>query len=84
MTEITATEADARGLSALLDEIERSGETFVITRNGRRIATVNPASSGSGKTLKEIMRRHRLDPDFGRDIASARELLVDQEREWPD
>jgi antitoxin (DNA-binding transcriptional repressor) of toxin-antitoxin stability system len=82
MTEITVTEADARGLSSLLDEIERSGETFVITRHGRRIATVNPEPGGSGKTLKEIMRRHHLDPDFGRDIASVRELLVDQEHQW--
>jgi len=70
MIEITAAEAEARGLSSLLDEIERSGDTLVITRDGRRIATVEPAQGGSGKTLKEIMRRHDLDPDFGRDIAS--------------
>jgi antitoxin (DNA-binding transcriptional repressor) of toxin-antitoxin stability system len=82
MTEITATEADTRGLSSLLDEVERSGETFVITRHGRHVATVRPAQGGSGKTLKEIMRRHHLDPDFGRDIASVRELLVDQEHPW--
>jgi antitoxin (DNA-binding transcriptional repressor) of toxin-antitoxin stability system len=82
MTEITATEADARGLSSLLDEIERSGEPFVIMRHGRRVAELTSTPSGTGKALKEIMRRHRLDPDFGRDIASARELLVDKEREW--
>jgi len=83
MTEITATEADARGLSALLDEIERSGETFVITRNGRRIATFLPAPTGSARALLDVLQRHEPDPDFGRDIALARALMEDYERSWP-
>jgi len=43
---ITATDA-SRSFAALLDEAER-GQTVVITRGGRRIATLGPASAGNG------------------------------------
>jgi prevent-host-death family protein len=54
---VSATEA-ARQFSDLLDQVERDGETFVVERRGRAVASIAPAAAVSGRTVKELMRSH--------------------------
>lgn len=60
---VTATEAWRR-FSALLDEAER-GETFVVTRGGRRVAT--PSPSANGGAVADFFRSWA---DYTADVAS--------------
>ncbi len=75
MRVMTASEA-SRNFSTVLDEAEH-GETIVVTRSGRRIAVIMPASRANGEALREIFRRwgsHAgVDETFAADVAGARE-----------
>ena len=82
MRTITATEA-ARNFADVLDEAER-GETIIVTRGGRRVATIGPASACPGRAVKELLRRHRPDAAWADDLDAVRRLTVGQERAWPD
>lgn len=55
MREMTASEA-ARNFSAVLDAIE-NGETILVTRAGRRVATMAPAPAETGAALNEVLDR---------------------------
>jgi prevent-host-death family protein len=81
MRTMTATEA-SRAFAALLDEVER-GETIIITRGGRRIATVGPASKSSGAQLIEMLATHRVDEGFARDVDAARSAVTLEGPAWP-
>lgn len=74
MREITASEA-SRNFSAVLDSVE-DGETLVVTRGGRRIASIAPAPAATGAALNEVLARWRgaeaLDEDFTQNIDAAR------------
>lgn len=74
MREISATEA-ARNFSELLDAIEHHGEHFTIVRHGKAIAELEPASSSRGKDAKALLRRHRPDRGWVRDLREVRDLL---------
>ncbi len=50
---MTATEA-SRSFAALLDEAEK-GQTIVLTRGGRRIAVIGPASPSNGADLSALL-----------------------------
>lgn len=80
MKTMTATEA-SRSFAALLDEAER-GETVVVTRGGRRIATIGPASAGNGAIVAELLDSAKVDEDFATDIEAARQMAVSQEPAW--
>jgi antitoxin (DNA-binding transcriptional repressor) of toxin-antitoxin stability system len=80
---VSATDA-ARGFSALLTAVEKDGETFFITRGGRVIARVEPATGTSGAAVKALLRHYRPDGQWASDLDEVRSLLVPQEREWPD
>lgn len=82
MRTLTATEA-SRSFAALLDEVER-GETVVITRGGRRVATIGPAARGNGAALLALMTSGEaaFDPDFAADVAAARDAVEVQEPAW--
>ncbi|HEX8859738.1 MAG TPA: type II toxin-antitoxin system prevent-host-death family antitoxin [Actinomycetes bacterium] len=82
MKTVTATEA-ARNFAAVLDEAER-GETIVVVRGSRRVATIGPAAAAPGRAVKELLRRHRPDRDWVKDLWRVRRLTADQERSWPD
>lgn len=82
MREITATGA-ARGFSALLTAVEKDGETFVITRGGRAIARVEPATGTSGAAVKALLGHFTPDDSWAADLGRVRELLTSQEPEWP-
>ncbi|BBX96601.1 type II toxin-antitoxin system Phd/YefM family antitoxin [Mycobacterium lacus] len=74
MREVTASEA-SRNFSAVLDSVER-GETIVVTRAGRRVASIAPAPAVTGAALNAVLTRWRgaaaLDDDFAESIETAR------------
>ena len=82
MRTITATEA-SRSFAALLDEVEQ-GETVIITRGGRRVATIGPAVRGNGAALLALLTSGAagFDPGFEADVAAARDAVDDQEPAW--
>jgi prevent-host-death family protein len=82
MRTMTATEA-SRSFAAVLDDVE-DGDTIVVTRGGKRIAEIVPASRGNGAAVLELLRTHHVDPDFGEDVAAARQLLDETEPAWPE
>jgi prevent-host-death family protein len=82
MKTVTATEA-ARNFADVLDQAEH-GETIIVTRGGRRVATIGPAAVGPGRAVKELLRRHRLDGAWAEELQALRRLTVEQERTWPD
>jgi antitoxin (DNA-binding transcriptional repressor) of toxin-antitoxin stability system len=83
MRRLTATEA-ARRFSDLLDAVERSGETFIVERRGRAIASIAPAAALSGRTLKELLRSHPADRRWPEELRELRAGLVPEERHWND
>ena len=74
MREVTASEA-SRNFSAVLDSVER-GETIVVTRGGRRVASIAPTPAATGAALNAVVTRWRgaaaLDDDFAESIDTAR------------
>lgn len=60
MRELTASEA-SRNFSAVLDSAEH-GETILITRAGRRVATIAPAPRANGGALRAVFERWHADP----------------------
>jgi antitoxin (DNA-binding transcriptional repressor) of toxin-antitoxin stability system len=77
---MTATEA-SRSFAALLDEAER-GVTIVVTRGGRRIATIGPATSANGSAVRDLLVNTDLDDDFAADVHSARDAAVAEAPAW--
>ncbi len=78
MKTMSATEA-SRSFASLLDEAERGG-TIVVTRGGRRIATIGPATAGNGIAVAELLASADIDEDFAADVLAARELEAPA---WP-
>lgn len=78
---MTATEA-SRSFAALLDEAERGG-TIVVTRGGRRIATIGPAAAANGGSVVSLLASSVLDEDFAADVLAARESIVSEDPAWP-
>lgn len=78
MREMTASEA-SRNFSAVLDAADR-GETIVVTRAGRRVATISPAAHANGAALRRVFERGRrnpaLDDEFGARVDAAREAAA--------
>ena len=74
MREVTASEA-SRNFSAVLDSVER-GEIIVVTRAGRRIASIAPTPAATGAALNAVLTRWHgaaaLDDDFAESIDTAR------------
>lgn len=51
---ITATEL-AKNLSDILNRVRYRGETFVVERNGDRMATIGPAGPSQHATLADVL-----------------------------
>lgn len=60
MREVTASEA-SRNFSAMLDAADQ-GETIVVTRAGRRVATIAPAHQANGAALRAVFERWHKNP----------------------
>lgn len=82
MRTVTATEA-SRSFAALLDEVE-AGETVVVTRGGRRIAAIGPATAGNGADFLGLLANAEPDGDFAADVAAARHVATLEGPAWPD
>ncbi len=78
---VTATEA-SRSFAALLDSVE-AGESVIVTRGGRRIATISPARAANGQSLLDLLGRS-ADEAFAADVAAARDAAEAQDPAWPD
>lgn len=81
MHTVTATEA-SRAFASLLDQAER-GETVVITRGGRRIATIGPAKATNGVEFLALVASNAADEDFAADVLAGREAVTLEEPAWP-
>lgn len=75
MREMSAAEA-SRNFSAVLDAAEK-GDTVVVTRNGKRVATITPAKPSSGDAFADVLRRWRGhdNSDLERGIEEMRALI---------
>lgn len=71
--EMTATDA-ARAFRALLDRVERDGESFRITRHGRAVAELGPVRSSTLGTLLDRVRDDPPDAEWWDDIRWIRDL----------
>ncbi len=73
MKELSASDA-ARRFSAVLDGAE-DGDTYVITRAGRRVALIVPAPRANGAAVTDVLDRWRdrlgVDDAFAAVVASA-------------
>ena len=85
MREMTASEA-SRNFSAVLDAVEH-GETIVVTRAGRRIASIGPAPSATGEALNAVLKRWRgaaaLDEKFAECVDTARVAALGDDDSGP-
>lgn len=81
MHTVTATEA-SRSFAALLDEAER-GETVIITRGGRRIATIGPAKASNGAEFLALLASNKPDEYFEPDVRAARDAVLLEGPAWP-
>lgn len=71
MKQLSATDV-ARRFSEVLDRVERSGESYVVVRHGRAVATIGPAGGGTGEALKAALRANRPDPDWADELGELR------------
>lgn len=67
----------------MLTAVEKHGETFVITRGGRVIARIEPATGTSGAAVKALLKHYRPDTDWAGELSALRGQLASQDREWP-
>jgi len=81
MRTVTATEA-SRSFAALLDEAER-GQTVVVTRGGRRIASIGPATASNGAEVLALLASDAVDEDFAADVLAARDAVDLEGPVWP-
>ncbi|HEX5592216.1 MAG TPA: type II toxin-antitoxin system Phd/YefM family antitoxin [Solirubrobacterales bacterium] len=81
MKQLSATDASRR-FSEVLDNVERSGESFVVMRHGRAVATIGPANGGGGKALKEALRVNRPDGAWVDELRDLREGLEPVRDPW--
>ncbi len=79
---MTASEV-SRAFSAVLDEAER-GETIVVTRAGRRVATIAPTGAATWGAFREALRDWTAPEDlaFEADMRAAREAVTLAEDPW--
>lgn len=76
MKMMTASEV-SRNFASVLDQAEH-GETIVVTRGGKRLATIAPAAAANGAALAGFLtdRRGALGESFAEDVLGSRDLLT--------
>jgi prevent-host-death family protein len=83
LKQLSATDV-ARNFSEILDRVEQNGESVVIVRHGRPVATIGPATASTGKALKEVLRKHKPDPEWADELRELREFIGPVQDRWPD
>lgn len=81
LKQLSATDA-ARRFSEILDRVEQRGESVVIVRRGRPVATIGPAGAGTGKALKEVLRANPPDPDWADEVRELRAMVGPAPDPW--
>ena len=73
---MTASEV-SRNFASVIDLAAR-GETIVVTRGGKRVATISAAPAANGAALAGLLATHQgsLDDTFGDDVLAARRHLT--------
>jgi antitoxin (DNA-binding transcriptional repressor) of toxin-antitoxin stability system len=79
MPDITATNA-ARHFADLLDGVEHRGEHYTIIRHGKAIAHLEPMSRGRGAEMKSLLRQHKPDAEWSKELNDLRALLEIEDR----
>jgi prevent-host-death family protein len=69
--QLSATDASRR-FSEVLDEVEAGGESFVVVRHGRAVATIGPATGGTGRALKAVLRDNAPDDAWADELRELR------------
>jgi prevent-host-death family protein len=82
LKQLSATDA-ARRFSEVLDRVER-GDSYVVVRHGRAVATIGPAAGGTGKALKEALRTNRPDPAWAEELRELRDGVGSVTDPWRD
>jgi prevent-host-death family protein len=82
MRQLSATDA-ARRFSEVLDSVESEGESFVVVRHGRVVATIGPALGGTGRSLKEALLKNRPDTEWAAELRELRESVGPGTDPWP-
>ena len=83
MKHLSATDASRR-FSEVLDGVERDGESYVVVRHGRAVATIGPASGGTGKALKGVLRTNQPDNAWADELRELREGMEPVTDPWRD
>jgi prevent-host-death family protein len=83
MKQLSATDASRR-FSEVLDDVERDGESYVVVRHGRAVATIGPARGGTGKALKKVLRSNRPDDAWAGELREVREGIEPVTDPWRD
>ena len=81
MRTVTATEA-SRSFAALLDQAER-GHTVVVTRGGRRIASIGPVNAANGPEVITLLASNVADDEFAEDVVASRDAVTLEDAAWP-
>jgi antitoxin (DNA-binding transcriptional repressor) of toxin-antitoxin stability system len=79
--QLSATDA-ARRFSDVLDSVESEGESFVVLRRGRAVARIGPASAGTGRALKDVLRAHRPDIEWAGELRELRDAVGPPSDPW--
>lgn len=76
MVMMTAFEV-SRSFASVLDQVER-GATIVVTRGGKRLATIAPAATANGTALADFLadRLGAMDESFAEDVLGSRDLPI--------
>lgn len=83
MKQVSATDASRR-FSEVLDDVEDSGESYVVVRHGRAVATIGPANGGTGKALKKVLRANEPDASWADEVRELREEMGPVTDPWHD
>jgi prevent-host-death family protein len=81
MKDISATDA-ARGFAEMLDAVEHEGESFLVRRNGRPVARIEPAAGATGRSVKDLLANTSRDPDWIHDLGILRTGLPAEVTRW--
>lgn len=83
MKQLSATDVSRR-FAEVLDNVERSGESYIVVRHGRAVATIGPASDGTGKKLKDALRANRPDDAWADELRELRNSIDPVTDPWRD
>jgi len=79
--QLSATDASRR-FSEVLDDVVRSGESYVVVRHGRAVAMIGPTSGASGEALKDALRANPPDDAWAGELRELREGLEPVADPW--